>query len=69
MATEKRHLNQEREGLQSTKISTLFQSSLDDAKRRVATPKEKVSRTTSLSDVITQDVGDNTFPLSDTPNI
>ena len=68
IATTKGHLKQEKQGLQSTKTSTVFQPSLDDVKQRVAKLQAKVDPTTSLGDAITQDVHDDAFPPSEAPN-
>ena len=68
IATTKGHLNQKKQGLQSTNTSTILHSSLDDDKQRVAKLKSKVNPTTSLGDVITQDIHDDAFTPPDTPN-
>ena len=47
----------------------MFQPSLENIKERVTKLKEKLTPTSSLADVITQDIEDDAFPSSDTPNI
>ena len=69
MATAKRHMNQERQGLQSTKFSTIFQPIIQDITTRVHKLKAKVTTYSNLEDVISTDIRNDEFPISDLLNI
>ena len=69
MASDKGHMNQERQGIQSTKVSTDFQSTIQDITTRVDKLKAKVTTSSNLEDIISTDINNNTFAVSDSPNI
>ena len=71
IATVKGHLNQERQHLQSTKENT-NQVFIDDTATiaaRIKKLKDNAPPSQSLTDTILQDIEQDAFPLSDTPNI
>ena len=61
------HIRQERQGLQSTK--TLDPRNLELLRARIAKLKAKLKKGESLQDVVQQDISDDAFPASPTPNI
>ena len=69
MTSDKGHMNQERQGLQSSKVSTVFQPIIQDITTRVDKLKAKVTTSSNLEDVISTDIYNDAFPVSDSPNI
>ena len=69
MATAKEHMNQERQGLRSTKVSTVFQPIIQGITTRVHKLKAKVTINSNMEDFISKDIHNDAFPVSDSPNI
>ena len=62
------HINQERQYLQSTRIATVFQPTLEDIEYRVSKLKYKVTPAQNFKQVLENDIHTDTFLSSDSPN-
>ena len=66
--TSKEHLNQERQGLQSTK-ATIFQTDQDEIIKNITNLKTREPLHESLNDTIANEIQSDDFPLSDDKHI
>ena len=65
----KGHLNQERQGLQSTKQSiTIFEESPEQIQKKIQKMKSKYPAIKDLTDIMHKDISDDAFPKSPIPN-
>ena len=65
----KGHLNQERQGLQSTKQPIdIFEDATNDIKTRIESLKAKYPHITELKDLLQTDITNDAFPRSATPH-
>ena len=68
--TAKGHLNQERQGIQSTKNTHVsYKSTIEKIRNHVAQLKKNLPTGTTLEDAIRTEIIQDSFPSSDSPNI
>ena len=66
----KGHLNQERQGLQSTKQSiNIFEESSKNIQDKINRLKDKYPATTDLKELMHKDIADDAFPPTPSPNV